>query len=91
MRIVFVWITAIFLTFSIMIGWYILQPISATILTQSENISQNMNVNTTGSGQTFTIMHFAVNVGAAFSIIFVWIWAFISSQSSDWRSEVEGY
>ena len=85
MRITWAWLVAMFLTFVLMCMWYITQPLVTSTANFSENVTESLGVNRTGSAQTYTLLRLGANVGIPIVIIFIWIWALISSQAEDWR------
>ena len=83
-------IVAMALTLVLSFTWYVTQPLLIFAANQSENITESGSWNTTGSAQGYSIIRLAANIGFPISIVFVWLWVFVSAQSSDWRGE-EGY
>lgn len=78
-----------------MYSWYITQPLLVATANLSQNLTQTITVdgdtiNTTGSDQTYTLIRLGANIGFPLAIIFLWIWAFVSSQAEDWRGEQYG-
>lgn len=83
-RITITWLIAIFLTFVLIGTWYITQPIIVATSNLAEDITEDLAVNRTGTAQTYTLLRLGANVGIPLLIIFIWIWAVISSQHESW-------
>ena len=85
MRIVMVWVVAITLIFSISISWYISQPIVLGVsrgLNSSITSSQGKNV--------ATAVEYVSYAWGPLLIMFVLLWAIISSSKKDIESVVYG-
>lgn len=85
MRIVLVWIVAITLIFSISLSWYVSQPI---ILGVSRSI--NSSVTTSQGRNVVTAIEYVSYAWGPILIVFVLLWAVVSSQHRDVESEIYG-
>lgn len=84
-------VTVVFMVasiFSIMMIWYITQPLVATALMQSQNVSETGGWSTTGSDQLYTILRIFIDLwGPALVIMLLMAWGIASTQRGDYRSE----
>ena len=86
LRIIFVWITAIFLWGVIVFAWYASQPLVYSIVTVANSTLANIENSTTvttKSSQTATVLLLFNNIWAPIMVIIVLVWAVISSQRED--------
>lgn len=85
MRIVRVWVVAIILVFSVSLSWYVSQPI---VLGVSRGIGSSI---TSSQGKLVaTGVEYVSYAWGPLLIIFVLLWAIISSQKYDRESEIYG-
>jgi len=87
MRIVMVWIVAITLIFIISVGWYVSQPV---IIGVSRAINASIVGTETNARNTITIIEFVSFIWGPVFILFILLWAFVSSARRDVESEVYG-
>jgi len=85
MRIIVVWMTAIFLIFVISLGWYVTLP---TVIGVSYALNSTLT-HSTGRSISAGIQYVAYAWGPLLCI-FILLWAIISSQKRDVESEVYG-
>ena len=85
MRIVMVWVVAITLIFTVSLSWYISQPIVL-------GVSRGLNSSITSSQGKLvaTGVEYVSYAWGPLLIMFVLLWAIISSQKRDIESEVYG-
>lgn len=83
MRIVLVWIVTIILIFTVSLGWYVSQPIVL-------GVSRGLNTTITNpQGRLVaTGVEYVSYVWGPILILFILLWAIISSQQRDITSEV---
>lgn len=87
LRVFFVWLIAIWLTVLFASLWYITQPLTHVTINYSQDITEDLGVNTTGSANMYSVLGFTADIGFPALIVAVWVWAYVSSQAEDWRSE----
>lgn len=85
MRIVMVWIVAITLIFTVSVGWYVSQPI---ILGVSRGL--NSSITNPNGRNIVTAIEYVSFAWGPILILFVILWAVISSQRRDIESEIYG-
>ena len=73
--------------FIIMMGWYITQPMLMQTLGLTQNMTEDMNVNTTQSGQTYSLLKRIVVWWGPVFVLILLIFAVVASQ----RRELRGY
>lgn len=86
MRIVMVWITAFSLLFIITLGWYVTLPVII-------GVSRNLNATTSDNpnvANISTAIEYAAYAWGPIMMLFIVLWAIISSQKRDVESEVHG-
>ena len=86
MRIVWVWITASFLIFTISISWYVSQPV---VIGMSRAINATIYDNPNARNVATAVEYVSYAWGPVL-IIFLLAWAVISSQKRDIESEIYG-
>ena len=83
MRIVLVWIVTIILIFTVSLGWYVSQPI---VLGVSHGLASSI---TSSQGKLVArSVEYVSYVWGPILILFILLWAIISSQRRDITSEV---
>ena len=85
MRIVLVWIVTIILIFTVSLGWYVSQPI---VIGVSRGLNSSIT-DTRGRIVATTVEYVSYAWGPIF-ILFILLWAVISSSKRDIESEVYG-
>lgn len=86
MRILIVWITAFILIFFVSISWYISQPI---VLGVSRALNASYYEDPNGRNIALAIEYASYAWGGVF-IIFILLWAIVSSKKYDAESEMYG-
>ncbi len=95
MRVILTWIVAIALTCVLGSIWYLSQPLIVYTISVVQPISETSiagyDWNTVGSGQMYTFLTLAANIGIPLIVVFIWVWAIVSSQAQQWRGEESVY
>lgn len=81
--------TAIFVLvsiFTVMMVWYITQPIAYNMIAESKAMTEDMGTNTTSSNTMYVVLRFATDLwGPVFLVIILIAYAIVSTQREDWR------
>lgn len=90
MRIVMTWIVGIFLIGTIILTWYVTQPLIVKTTNVSDEIIDSMGANTSGWESTKTINLYVANLWPVPFILIILLWCIISSQRDDPESVIYG-